>query len=41
MLRMEDLPRLAEGLLDLGGTDAEVTAVLGGNLFRVARQAWQ
>lgn len=41
MLRMEDLSRLAEGLLDLGGTDAEVTAVLGGNLLRVARQAWR
>lgn len=37
----ETIPRIAEGLMRLGYDDAAVTAILGGNLMRIARQVWK
>jgi membrane dipeptidase len=37
----ETLLRLGEHLAGRGWSDADIHAVLGGNFFRVAEQAWR
>jgi hypothetical protein len=41
MVEPERIPTIAQGLLDLGYTDAAVGGVLGGNLMRVAGEVWK
>lgn len=40
MLGPEDIPRIVQRLLDMGYDDSALTAVLGGNLMRLAEQVW-
>jgi membrane dipeptidase len=37
----EELPEVTAGLLDLGYSEDDVRAILGGNLMRVAAQVWK
>jgi membrane dipeptidase len=41
MLAPEQVPELAEALLQFGFSDADLGAMLGGNWLRVARQVWK
>jgi membrane dipeptidase len=41
MIAPESLPAIAEGLIDIGYTDAQVQGALGHNNLRVARQVWK